>query len=275
MTPEQLKHYFIHEIKRGWSYSSAVFYEFICAASAAAKGGVILDAGSGHQPYKPFFEDAIYIAQDHPVAGLQNKKILKYDILCDVRFIPLKDNSVDVILSTSSLEHMEFPGAFFSESFRVLKPGGKLFISAPFAYPEHEVPYDFQRLTRYGMLREYNQAGFTDISVKPTSSSLYSGQYFFLSAIKEDGRRMGRHFGAKIIWKPLYFLGTAFCKLTMLVMERGPKEDTLLPIGWIAVGTKPGPKEPSRSYTSKDDFIQQCAQCDDTLVIRDGSIVPK
>lgn len=107
-----------------------------------------------------FFSDSIYIAQEHPIAGVINKGIVEYDILCDVKSIPLIDNSVDLILSTSSLEHIEFPDEFFSEANRVLKPGGALYINVPFIYSEHEIPYDFQRQTRYGLERHYKKANF-------------------------------------------------------------------------------------------------------------------
>ncbi len=275
MNREQLRDYFVRKLKWGTSYQSSLKFDFLCSAADAARGGVILDAGSGYQPYRPFFDECIYIGQDHPVAGVQNKKIVSYDVLCDVRYIPFEDDSVDVILSTSSLEHMEFPQAFFSESFRVLKPGGAVYINAPFAYPEHEAPYDFQRLTRYGMRREYEHAGFERVSVAPTSSSLYAGQYFFISGIKEDGKRMGRTLKAKIIWKPLLFLARCLCKVASWALDRGPKEDTKLPIGWNAIGYKPGAKVPGPNYASAADFITQRARCDDSLEVRDGCIVPK
>lgn len=93
------------------------------------------------------------IAQEHPLSGVVAKQINKYDILSDVQIIPLIDESVDAVLSTVSLEHMRYPDAFFHEAFRVLKPGCSLFIQAPFVYFEHEIPYDFQRPTSYGLQR--------------------------------------------------------------------------------------------------------------------------
>jgi SAM-dependent methyltransferase len=45
--------------------------------------------------------------------------------------IPLPDNSVDVIVSFETIEHVPNPGNFLDECVRVLVPGGRLVISTP------------------------------------------------------------------------------------------------------------------------------------------------
>lgn len=113
MDRSELHRYFTKDLRWRSSHQSDIVFEFLCEAADFADGGVILDAGAGAQRYKPFFHRSHYIAQEHPIAGQQNKGLQVFDILCDVRTIPLKDNSVDLVLSTSSLEHMEYPEAFF------------------------------------------------------------------------------------------------------------------------------------------------------------------
>lgn len=274
MDVDRLRDYFVHELKWGWGYQQQVVFDFLCDASEEAKGGVILDAGAGYQRYKPFFDDSIYVAQEHPIAGQQNKQILEYDILADVRTIPLRDETVDVVLSTSSLEHLEYPDRFFAESFRVLKPAGSLFINVPFIYMEHEVPYDFQRPTRYGLARHYANAGFERIHVSPTSSSIYTAQYFLLYAMSEDGKRIGREPWARAARKTLSFSARIMTRAAMKLLDKGPMDDTTFPIGWIAAGYKQGTKPVGSVYPSKRDFIEANAQCDDTVVLRQGRILP-
>lgn len=194
--------------------------------------------------------------------------------MSDLKKIPLKDNSVDLILSTSVLEHIEFPDIFFSESFRVLKPGGSLYINVPFAYEEHEIPYDFQRPTRYGLNRYYSHAGFEKISVFPTSSSIYSAQYFFFNAIKEDSKRLGYGILSRILQSISIATAKAICKTAMYLFDKGPINETVFPIGWVAKGYKKGVKDNHLAYPSKKDFMKNNAQCCDMLFLEDGRIIP-
>ncbi|MGH8862444.1 MAG: methyltransferase domain-containing protein [Jatrophihabitantaceae bacterium] len=45
--------------------------------------------------------------------------------------IPLKSNSVDVVMTNQVFEHVPFPWVTFYEMCRVVKPGGLLFVIAP------------------------------------------------------------------------------------------------------------------------------------------------
>src|SRR5258705_5476226 len=47
---------------------------------------------------------------------------------CDLGAIPIEDNCVDVIMARSVMEHVTDPARVFSESYRVLKPGGHFII---------------------------------------------------------------------------------------------------------------------------------------------------
>ena len=47
---------------------------------------------------------------------------------CDLAAIPIEDNTVDVIMARSVMEHVTDPAQVYSESYRVLKPGGHFII---------------------------------------------------------------------------------------------------------------------------------------------------
>jgi ubiquinone/menaquinone biosynthesis C-methylase UbiE len=47
---------------------------------------------------------------------------------CDLGAIPIEDNCVDVIMARSVMEHVTDPARVFSETYRVLKPGGHFII---------------------------------------------------------------------------------------------------------------------------------------------------
>ena len=66
-------------------------------------------------------------------------------VLEDPYRFPLKDHSIDIILSGQMLEHCEFFWLSFAEMMRVLKPDGFLFLVAPSAGPIHSYPVDCYR----------------------------------------------------------------------------------------------------------------------------------
>ena len=256
MTRDGLREYFHEELSWGWGHQARAVFDFLCQAAEACRQGVVLDAGAGHQRYRPFFDDCLYIAQEHPEAGAANKGIKEYDILCDARTIPLRDECVDVVLSTVSLEHMEFPQEFVNEAFRVLKPGGSLWIQVPFVYLEHEAPYDFQRPTRYGLMRHFRHAGFGSYWVRPSSSSTEAGIFALKQAIEEDSRRLKRSLHIRIVSKFLRLFTSLYLRAIRRTFEIGPSEDTTLPIGWVSSAVKPGELRPSnRGAATAKEFV--------------------
>ena len=64
-------------------------------------------------------------------------------MLSDICSIPLKDNSFDTILCTEVLEHLPDPNKAINELTRLLKSGGKLILTAPFASLVHFAPYHY------------------------------------------------------------------------------------------------------------------------------------
>lgn len=275
MNIESLREYFVKTLGWGWGHQQQIVFSFLCSAAVESKGGVVLDAGAGHQRYKPFFCDSLYVAQEHPEAGKVNKKLLEYDILSDVRRIPLRDESVDLIISTSTVEHLEYPVEFFAESFRVLKPGGALYVNVPFVYPEHEIPFDFQRPTRYGLCRYYQHSGFDKVSVKPTSSSVYTAQAFFLQAVNEAGRSGRQSLWFRVIAGITRRIARLACWAAMRVFDREPDEGTSFPVGWVAQGYKPGEKGAAGAYDTVRQFLESSAECGPNEYLENGRILSR
>jgi SAM-dependent methyltransferase len=59
--------------------------------------------------------------------------------------LPAEDNSVDIVVSSSCLEHDEFFWLTFLEIMRVLKPHGLLYLNVPSDGPYHKYPVDCWR----------------------------------------------------------------------------------------------------------------------------------
>ena len=129
-----------------------------------------VDVGCGMRPYEVFFPAGTYVGIDVPASGRPDE--LKHpDLLYDGKRLPFADSALNGILSTQVLEHVPDPDVFLAECRRVLKPGAKLVLSAPFLWSEHEQPHDYFRFTSFGMGRLLAKHGFAPIkSVKSTGA---------------------------------------------------------------------------------------------------------
>jgi SAM-dependent methyltransferase len=122
------------------AYKNAqVFFEKYC--KEFSKDNTVVDFGSYdvNGTLKPIFDPTMkYI-------GIDLSKGPNVDIVCSNRETPFHDNSIDVIISTSCLEHDDFFWMTFLEMCRVLKSGGFIYLNAPSAGPYHAHPGDCWR----------------------------------------------------------------------------------------------------------------------------------
>lgn len=129
------------------------------AAISFARDDKWLDVGCGLRPYESSFPQGVYIGVDIEVSG-RNSELKAPDHYYDGRTLPFPDGSFEGVICTQVLEHVPDPGLLLAEMYRVLKPGGRLILSLPFVWQEHEVPYDFFRYTCFGTKSLLKQAGF-------------------------------------------------------------------------------------------------------------------
>ncbi len=127
-------------------------------------GALVLDAGSGWGQFKSLFRHCRYIAQDLCVVDEWN--YARVSVISDLHQLPFPDNTFDVILNTQVLEHVNNPGHVVQEMYRVLKPGGKLCLTLPQGWKEHQAPHDYFRFTRYGIISLLQKANFRSYSVE-------------------------------------------------------------------------------------------------------------
>lgn len=245
------------------SWGSSHLYDFLinCSQETKKNGGVVLDLGAGHQRYKPFFHESIYIALEHPIAGRQNKNIVTYDILCDSREIPLRDCCVSTVLSTVSFEHLEYPQETINEVYRILRPGGSLWVQVPFIYKEHEQPYDFQRPTRYGLMRHYRIAGFEKCFVNEGSSPIFTGTYILMAGITQSINELHRR---GEITEDLvgYYLkihddAKRYCESLEEIFDYAPPYNTTIPGQWLSAAFKSGKTSNDVKYSNVSDFMSK------------------
>lgn len=122
------------------------------ALSRLPRGARLLDAGAGEQQYRQFCGHLDYVSQDFgrydpgvEDVGLQwdSWEYPPLDIVSDICEIPEPDGAFDAVLCTEVLEHVPQPVRAVGELARVLKEGGVLLLTAPFASYTHFAPYHF------------------------------------------------------------------------------------------------------------------------------------
>jgi SAM-dependent methyltransferase len=121
--------------------------------------GRILDIGCGIKPFKKFLTNSEYI-------GMEFKAGAEPNICAIAEQLPFCDKSFDTVLCTEMLEHVPEPSQVLSECSRVMKPGAKLYITAPMTWYLHYEPNDYYRFTKYGIQYLCEKAGFDVVSLE-------------------------------------------------------------------------------------------------------------
>ena len=78
----------------------------------------------------------------------------------DAMALPLKNDSVDLFISSSVIEHLPDPEQAVSELFRTIKPDGLVYAEIPFIGAYHMAPHDYQRYTISGIESLFKRHGF-------------------------------------------------------------------------------------------------------------------
>lgn len=152
---------------RNWLVYGIVNRELRRALSVYAKGK-LLDIGCGDKPYQgmaaPYVQE--HIGLDHP-GTLHDAS--RAELIGGAYDIPLDDDSVDTVLCTAVLEHLEEPEKALREAYRVLKEGGYAIYTVPLFWHLHEEPRDFYRFTKYGLRYLFEKSGFDIVELTPLS----------------------------------------------------------------------------------------------------------
>jgi len=157
------------------------------AAQELAPGANLLDVGAGDAPYRELFSHLDYVTCDWE--NTQYEPAVPSDISGNADSIPVPDASFDAILNTQVLEHVPEPGRVLDEFWRVLRPGGRLWISAPLVWYLHEEPHDYYRYTPHGLRYLLEKARFVDVDITPLNDAFST----VAQLMADLGWMMGRH----------------------------------------------------------------------------------
>ncbi|HOG11138.1 MAG TPA: class I SAM-dependent methyltransferase [Smithella sp.] len=180
-------------------------------AARVPAGSRVLDAGAGSCPYRPLFEHCRYETQDFQALKGEQLNLGAYgqiDYVCDATEIPVPDACFDVVLCTEVLEHVPEPIRVVKEIARILKPGGKLILTAPLGSGIHQEPYHFYGgYTPFWYRKFLGEAGFESITIEPNAGFF---RFFSQECIRflMLSRPFRLHPGAirSLLWAPLWLL---------------------------------------------------------------------
>ncbi|MFB3903969.1 MAG: class I SAM-dependent methyltransferase [Acidobacteriota bacterium] len=140
--------------------------DFVKTAAAGQPRKRVLDAGAGEARFAGYFSEHFYVSLDSCI-GDALWDYSRIRVIADLAALPLREDTVDTALNIQVLEHVPDPAAVLGELYRVLRRGGRLYLTAPQGWAEHQQPHDFYRFTRYALKRLLAQAGFKHIEIEP------------------------------------------------------------------------------------------------------------
>jgi SAM-dependent methyltransferase len=188
--------------------------------------GLVLDAGSG-------FKSTLY-------ENVVNLEVVAYpstDVLSVGEHLPFESDSFDAALSLNVLEHVRDPFRCASELARVVRPGGKLYVSVPFLQPYHGYPHHYYNMTESGLENLFSDT-FTveELSVPQSALPIWTLTWFLNSYLKGLPRDIGEEFKKlrveDLIRPAEEYLGRDF------VTELRDSANVELACGYILVGTR-------------------------------------
>lgn len=201
----------------------------------------ILDAGAGELRNKSLCTHLIYVSQDFcqydgrgDAQGLQagTWDTSKIDLVCDITNIPEPDASFDAVLCSEVFEHLPDPLKALDEFARLLKPSGRLILTAPFASLVHFAPYHYASgFSRYWYEYHLPRRGFEIQELTP------NGDWF--SYTKQEMLRlpaMARRYG-DWCW-PLAYLVAGIGLIYFLLRGKSRRADDLACFGWHCIAVK-------------------------------------
>jgi SAM-dependent methyltransferase len=120
--------------------------------------GKTLDVGCGSKPYESLYAAREYIGLEYDTP--ENRAGKKADFFYDGEIFPFQVGSFDSVVANEVFEHVFNPDRFLDEVHRVLKPGGRLLMTMPFVWDEHEQPHDYARYSSFGIRYLVEKHGF-------------------------------------------------------------------------------------------------------------------
>lgn len=212
-------------------FSPAIYAQFRVTLPIIQKAsrGNLLDIGAGRQPYKKLIIDML---TTYDSVDLFDKfPEIKYHL--DAQNLEgIDEGKYDIVILTEVLEHIPHPWKALSEANRVLCSNGTIIVTVPHLSRLHDLPHDYYRFTSYGLRVLLEDAGFSDIRILP------KGALFCFLGHQMSSLLLTLTWGVPILKDIVFLLNKWFITIPFFYIDSVFKIDTILPLGYIAVGTR-------------------------------------
>ena len=129
------------------------------------KNGIVLDFGAGNTQKEYLKPNICY---------LDVQQYQYTDIVCSTLKLPFIDNCFDGIISHAVFEHLPNPFITAKELYRILKPGGLIFIDTAFLQPLHADPSHYFNMTVHGLRQIFSDFEEINSGIFPHHYPSYS-----------------------------------------------------------------------------------------------------
>lgn len=227
-----------------WNFNVAKRDEWVASIAATVPAGSrVLDVGAGPGRYREIFRHCEYRTQDFGQEPGTIGRYTKLDYESDITAIPVPDGSFDIILCTEVLEHVPEPIVAIKEMARILRPGGRLFMTAPLGSWLHQEPYHYYG----GYTAHWYRKFFPEAGLRV---DLIEANLGFFSLYGQETIRYREYLNPLRTWRlgPRRWLGLTMLWLLMLALSQllpliGPPLDRLgleniATVGYHVVATK-------------------------------------
>lgn len=154
------------------SFSGSTYALWRAAESLHATNcrGLVLDAGSGRGAWRRCILETASGCESIDLAPRGGDRPTWIGDICSMPEVP--DGRYDTVVCHQVLEHVPRPWDAVREFHRVLRPGGRIIVSAPHLSRRHELPHDYFRYTQEGLRTMLHSAGFSDVQVRAVGGPL-------------------------------------------------------------------------------------------------------
>lgn len=206
-------------------------------ALAGLLRGRVLEIGSGNRRLQKHLRAGTrYIGLDYPPSA--KRYDLRPDVWGDAARLPFRAATMDGIAMLEVVEHLPDPLTALREAGRVLSPGGRMWLSFPFLYPIHDAPYDYSRLTQFGLQQMAAEAGLEIMHLTerggPSESAALLASLALAQAAVQSVERLSLTALAAL---PLMLL-VPFINLAGWFLSRLIPVKRFMPMGYVAVLAK-------------------------------------